>query len=120
MTLTCGSSRSHCRFGDEPRYLYGRWIERNVRVRFRLLSSLRQSVGESELVVEFAGGSVESLVKEAGNKYPKLGEAIFAKDGSIDYAINVILNERPLTESAMKETVRDGDEVTLLAAAAGG
>ena len=95
-------------------------MERDVKVRLRLLSSLRQTVGESEIAFGFAGGSVESLVKEAGNKYPKLGEAIFAKDGSIDYAINVILNGRPLTESAMKETVRDGDEVTLLAAAAGG
>jgi len=91
-----------------------------VRVRLRLLSSLRQIVGESELEVEFAGGSVESLVKEAGNKYPKLGEAIFTKDGSIDYSINVVLNGRPLTEAAMKDEVEDGDEVTLLAAAAGG
>ena len=95
-------------------------MEPDVKVRLRLLSSLRQTVGESELEVRFAGGSVESLVKEAGNKYPKLGEAIFIKDGSIDYSINVILNGRPLTVSAMKEPVRDGDEVTLLAAAAGG
>jgi len=95
-------------------------MESDVMVRLRLLSSLRQSVGESELEVEFASGSVESLVKEAGNKYPKLGDAIFTKDGSIDYSINVILNGRPLTEGAMKEPVRDGDEVTLLAAAAGG
>ena len=95
-------------------------MEPDVKVSLRLLSSLRQTVGESELDVEFAGGSVESLVKEAGNKYPKLGEVIFAKDGSIDYSINVILNGRPLTEAAMKEPVRDGDEVTLLAAAAGG
>ena len=95
-------------------------MERNVKIRLRLLSSLRQTVGESELTVEFAGGSVESLVKEAGNKYPKLGEAVFAEDGSIDYSINVILNGRPMTEDAMKEPVRDGDEVTLLAAAAGG
>lgn len=95
-------------------------MESDVKVRLRLLSSLRQTVGESELEVGFAGGSVETLVKEAGNKYPKLGEAIFAVDGSIDYSINVILNGRPLTEGAMKEPVRDGDEVTLLAAAAGG
>ncbi|MCK4456941.1 MAG: MoaD/ThiS family protein [Thermoplasmata archaeon] len=91
-----------------------------MKVRLRLLSSLRQIVGESELEVEFAGGSVESLVKEAGRKNTQLGEAVFAEDGSIDYSINVILNGRPLTESAMKEHVRDGDEVTLLAAAAGG
>lgn len=63
---------------------------------------------------------MESLVKDAGKKNTQLGEAIFAKDGSIDYSINVILNGRPLTESAMKEPVTDGDEVTLLAAAAGG
>ncbi len=95
-------------------------MEPDVRVRLRLLSSLRQSVGESELEVRFPGGNVESLVKEAGNKYPKLGEAVFAEDGSIDYSINVILNGRPLTEAAMKEEIENGDEVTLLAAAAGG
>lgn len=70
--------------------------------------------------VEFAGGSVESLVKEAGKKNTQLGETILTKDGSIDYSINVILNGRPLTEGSMEEPVRDGDEVTLLAAAAGG
>ncbi len=95
-------------------------MESDVKVRLRLLSSLRQIVGESELEVEFAGGSVESLVKEAGRKNTHLGEAVLAKDGSIDYSINVILNGRPLTEAAMKEEMEDGDEVTLLAAAAGG
>ncbi|MEE9489323.1 MAG: MoaD/ThiS family protein [Thermoplasmata archaeon] len=95
-------------------------MESDVKVRLRLLSSLRQIVGESELEVEFAGGSVESLVKEAGRKNTQLGEAILAKDGGIDYSINVILNGRPLTEATMKEEMEDGDEVILLAAAAGG
>lgn len=91
-----------------------------MKVRLRLLNPLTQSVGASELDVDFSGGSVEDLVKEAGKEHPKLGEAIFTKDREIDYSINVILNGRPLTESRMKEEVKDGDEVVLLAAAAGG
>jgi molybdopterin converting factor small subunit len=77
-------------------------------------------VGESELEVDFSGGSVETFVQEAAKKHSKLGEAIITKDGTIDYSINVILNGRPLTESAMKEQIKEGDEVVLLGAAAGG
>lgn len=77
-------------------------------------------MGESELVIDFPGGTVESFVKEAAKQHTKLGEAIITEDGKIDYSINVVLNGRPLTESAMKEQVRDGDEVALLGAVAGG
>lgn len=84
------------------------------------MNPLRQSVGESELEVDFSGGSVETFVQEAAKKHSKLGEAIITKDGTIDYSINVILNGRPLTESAMKEQIKEGDEVVLLGAAAGG
>ena len=91
-----------------------------MQIRLRLLNPLKQAVGESELVLDFAGGTVESFVKAAGEQNPKLGEAIIAKDGSIDYSINVILNGRPLTEAAMQEQLKDGDEVVLLGAVAGG
>lgn len=81
---------------------------------------MRLAVAASELDMDFSGGTVEDLVREAGMEHPKLGEAIFTKDGELDYSINVILNGRPLTESGMKEEIKDGDEVVLLAAAAGG
>jgi MoaD family protein len=91
-----------------------------MRITVRLLNPIRQAVGESEVEVDFAGGSVDALVKAAGKENPKLGEAILTEDGNIDYSINVILNGRPLTESAMQEELKDGDEVTLLTAVAGG
>lgn len=84
------------------------------------MNPLRQSVGESELHINFSGGSVESFVKVAAKEHPKLGEATITEDGKIDYSINVVLNGRPLTESAMKEQVKDGDEIILFGAVAGG
>ncbi|MFQ6128716.1 MAG: MoaD/ThiS family protein [Thermoplasmata archaeon] len=91
-----------------------------MKVRLRLLNPLRQTVGASRLEIDFSGGSVESFLIEAGKKHPKLGEAMFTKEGGIDYSINIILNGKPLTESGMKNQVKEGDEVVLLAAAAGG
>lgn len=77
-------------------------------------------MGESELEIDFSDGTVESFVKEAAKKHAKLGDAIITEDGNIDYSINVVLNGRPLTETAMKEQVKDGDEIVLLGAVAGG
>jgi molybdopterin converting factor small subunit len=115
-----GIARRYIELSVEPIYIYGYWIKVDVKIRLRLSNPLKDTVGKSKLVIDFGGGSVENFLKGAGEQHPKLGDAILSKEGSIDYSINVVLNGRPLTEAAMQEELRDGDEIALLTAVAGG
>jgi len=78
----------------------------------------RLTQGQEE--VEGVPGSIISLVNELDKKYPGLAERI-SENGKIRRFVNIYLNDEDIRFLSSEETVvKDGDEVSIVPAIAGG
>ena len=78
----------------------------------------RLTAGKEE--VEGAAGTVISLINDLDQKYPGLGERI-SEDGKLRRFVNIYVNEEDVRFMKNEETeVKDGDEVSIVPAIAGG
>ena len=70
--------------------------------------------------VEGEPGTIISLINSLDQKYPGLGERI-SEDGKLRRFVNVYVNEEDVRFIKNEETeVKDGDEVSIVPAIAGG
>ncbi len=78
----------------------------------------RLTQGQEE--VEGVPGSIISLVNELDRKYPGIAERI-SENGKIRRFVNIYLNDEDIRFLSTEETmVKDGDEVSIVPAIAGG
>jgi molybdopterin synthase sulfur carrier subunit len=70
--------------------------------------------------VETTAGTILSIVNDLDKKYPGLAERI-SENGKIRRFVNIYLNEEDIRFLKAEETeVKDGDEVSIVPAIAGG
>lgn len=78
----------------------------------------RLTQGKEE--VEGATGTIISLVNDLDRKYPGLAERV-SENGKIRRFVNIYLNDEDIRFLKAEETqVKDGDEVSIIPAIAGG
>ncbi len=78
----------------------------------------RLTQGQEE--VEGASGTIISLVNELDKKFPGIAERI-SENGKIRRFVNIYLNDEDIRFLSVEETVvKDGDEVSIVPAIAGG
>ena len=78
----------------------------------------RLTQGQEE--VEGAPGTIISLVNDLDNKYPGIAERI-SENNKIRRFVNIYLNDEDIRFLNAEETVvKDGDEVSIVPAIAGG
>lgn len=78
----------------------------------------RLTQGQEE--VEGASGTIISLVNELDKKFPGIAERI-SENGKIRRFVNIYLNDEDIRFLNAEETaVKDGDEVSIVPAIAGG
>ncbi len=78
----------------------------------------RLTQGKEE--VEGAGGTIISLVNDLDRKYPGLAERV-SENGKIRRFVNIYVNDEDIRFLNAEETlVKDGDEVSIVPAIAGG
>jgi len=78
----------------------------------------RLTQGKEE--VEGAAGTIISLVNDLDQKYPGLAERI-SEGGKLRRFVNIYVNEEDVRFMKNEETeVKDGDEVSIIPAIAGG
>jgi len=78
----------------------------------------RLTQGKEE--VEGAAGTVIGLINDLDQKFPGLGERI-SEEGKLRRFVNVYVNEEDVRFLKNEETeVKDGDEVSIVPAIAGG
>jgi MoaD family protein len=75
---------------------------------------------ENQAVVEAAGTTVKALLDNLGQKYPGIASRIF-ENGQVRRFVNVYVNDEDIRYLDSLETaVKDGDEVSIIPAVAGG
>jgi len=88
-------------------------------VKVRIPTPLQRMTGGKE-EVEARSGTVIELIHDLDEKYPGIGERISEK-GKIRRFVNIYINEEDIRFLKGEETVaKDGDEVSIVPAIAGG
>ncbi len=89
-------------------------------VKIRIPTPLRKLTGEQELV-EVAVGNVASAIQELQAKFPGIRERLVDDAGQVRRFVNVYVNEEDIRFLQNNDTVlKDGDEVSIIPAIAGG
>jgi sulfur-carrier protein len=89
-------------------------------IKVRIPTPLRPMTGgKSE--VEIAGNTVSEIIENLGSAHPGIKERLYDEKGEVRRFINIYVNEEDIRFLTGKETpLKDGDEVSIIPAIAGG
>jgi len=89
-------------------------------IQVRIPTPLRKLTAENE-VVTAEGGTIGAILASLDSTYPGLIERICDEQGAVRRFVNIFLNDEDIRFLADKETpVKDGDEISIVPAIAGG
>ena len=89
-------------------------------IEVRIPTILRTYTG-GEKIVQGEGGTLEALIGDLDGKYPGLRGRLVTDAGALHRFVNVYVNDEDVRFTGALETgLKDGDEVTVLPAVAGG
>ncbi len=89
-------------------------------IRVRIPTPLRKLTGDKG-EIEAKGSNISELIEDINNKHPGIKERIYDDTGEIRRFINIYVNEEDIRFiDGNKTAVRDGDEVSIIPAIAGG
>ncbi|GJL59442.1 MAG: MoaD family protein [Nitrospirales bacterium] len=89
-------------------------------IKVRIPTPLRpMTEGKSE--VEIAGNTVSEIIDNLGSAHPGIKERVYDEKGEVRRFINIYVNEEDIRFLTGKDTpLKDGDEVSIIPAIAGG
>lgn len=88
-------------------------------VKVHIPTPMRQHT-DGQAVVESSGGTVQELLDNLGKKYPGITGRIF-ENGQVRRFVNIYLNDEDVRYlDSLQTAVKDGDEVSIIPAVAGG
>ena len=86
----------------------------------RIPTPLRKLTADQE-VVSAEGTNIEAIIADLDHHYPGLKERLCDEQGNIRRFVNVYLNEEDIRFLEEKKTpVKEGDEISIVPAIAGG
>ena len=86
----------------------------------RIPTPLRKLTGDQE-VVQAEGTTIEEILGNLDKLHPGLGERIYDENGSIRRFVNIFVNDEDIRFLEEKATpLKEGDEVSIVPAIAGG
>ena len=89
-------------------------------VQVRIPTPLRKLTHDQE-VVETSAETIGDAITDLESRYPGLQERLLDDDGQVRRFVNVYVNEEDIRFLQEKETpLKDGDEVSIIPAIAGG
>jgi molybdopterin synthase sulfur carrier subunit len=89
-------------------------------VKVRIPTPLRKLTNEAELV-EVKAGTIGTAIAELQSQYPGIKDRLVDESGGIRRFVNVYVNEEDIRFLENLETpLKDGDEVSIIPAIAGG
>ena len=89
-------------------------------VKVRIPTPLRKLTHDEE-IVHVAAGTVGGAITELQSRYPGIKERLTDEAGAVRRFVNVYVNEEDIRFLQNQATVlRDGDEMTIIPAIAGG
>jgi MoaD family protein len=88
-------------------------------VKVQIPTPMRQHTN-NQATVEAAGGTVKAVLDDLGQKFPGIAGRIF-ENGQVRRFVNVYLNDEDIRYlDSLGTAVKDGDELAIIPAVAGG
>ena len=88
-------------------------------IRVQIPTPMRQHT-DGQAVVEVSGGTVQAALDDLGKKCPGVSQRIF-DNGQVRRFVNVYLNDEDIRYlDNLNTAVKDGDELAIIPAVAGG
>jgi MoaD family protein len=88
-------------------------------IRIHIPTPLRQHT-DGQAVVEVAGSTVKSALDDLSRKHPGISQRLF-ENGQVRRFVNVYLNDEDIRYlEGLDAAVKDGDELSIIPAVAGG
>ncbi len=89
-------------------------------VKVRIPTPLRKLTGNQD-TVQAAGTSVQAVLADLERQYPGLRERLFDETGELRRFVNVYVTDEDIRfGQGQSTTVKDGDELSIIPAIAGG
>lgn len=89
-------------------------------VKVRIPTPLRKLTHEEELV-QVNPGTISSAIAELQTRYPGIRERLVDDSGAVRRFVNVYVNEEDIRFLQNQDTaIKDGDEISIIPAIAGG
>ncbi len=89
-------------------------------IKVRIPTPLRPMTGGKN-EVEVAGNTIAEIIDNLGSAHPGIKERLYDEQGEVRRFINIYVNEEDIRFLTGKETpLKDGDEVSIIPAIAGG
>jgi sulfur-carrier protein len=86
----------------------------------RIPTPLRKLTNNEELV-EVNGATIAEAITELQTRYPGIGERLLDEKGEVRRFVNVYVNEEDIRFLKNQQTpLKDGDEISIIPAIAGG
>ena len=80
-----------------------------------------QKLTQEKAEVEVSGQSIHDVINQLENSYPGIKQRICDEQGNVRRFVNIFLNEEDIRFLKKESTpVKDGDEVSIVPAIAGG
>jgi molybdopterin synthase sulfur carrier subunit len=90
-------------------------------VTVRIPTPLRKLTGEREVVTAAAGGSLLEIIGRLDQDYPGLKERLCEESGEMRRFVNVYVNGEDVRFlSGLETPIKEGDEISIVPAVAGG
>jgi molybdopterin converting factor small subunit len=88
-------------------------------VRVHIPTPMRQHT-EGKAIVEASGGTVQAALDDVGRQFPGITQRLF-DNGQVRRFVNVYLNDEDIRYlENLSTAVKDGDELSIIPAVAGG
>ena len=88
-------------------------------IKVQIPTPMRQHT-EGKTTVEVPGGTVQAVLADLGAKYPAIAERVF-QNGKVRPFINIYVNNEDMRYlDNLATPVKDGDELAIIPAVAGG
>jgi molybdopterin synthase sulfur carrier subunit len=88
-------------------------------IRIHIPTPMRQHT-ENQAVVDTSGATVQAALEDLGRKFPAVTQRIF-ENGQVRRFVNIYLNDEDIRYlENLATAVKDGDELSVIPAVAGG
>ncbi len=89
-------------------------------IKVRIPTPLRPMTGGKN-EVEIAGNTIAEIIDNLGTAHPGIKERLYDEEGEVRRFINIYVNEEDIRFLTGKDTpLKDGDQVSIIPAIAGG
>ena len=95
----------------------------HLKIKLKLLMPFKNIVGKDDFTIVLEGSisTLQDLLDNLTDQYPKLNEAFYNQEGKVDSFVNIFINEKPTySDQESKIMLNDGDLVLIFPAIAGG